>query len=201
MKDGEKYHVLPVDDRVMERFNAEAVGRPDIMEGRTSLTLAEGMTGMTEFTFLSLFNKSYTITAEVDVPKDGGHGTVIAQAGRFGGWSLYVYNGVPAFDYNFLGLQRFTIESSKKLPAGKSTIKYVFDYDGGGVAKGGNGTIYVNDKKVAEGRIERTQPRVFSADETADVGIDLATPVVERIGSEKKSKFTGHIPKVTVEVK
>ena len=201
MSEAEKYHVLPIDDRVMERFNAANVGRPDIMEGRTSLTLAEGMTGMTENTFLSLMNKSYTITAEVDVPKDGGHGTVIAQAGRFGGWSLYVYKGTPAFDYNFLGLQHFTIESSKKLPAGKSTIKFVFDYDGGGVAKGGNGIIYINGEKVAEGRIERTQPRVFSADETADVGIDLATPVVEVIGSEKKSKFTGHIPKVTVEIK
>ena len=115
--------------------------------------------------------------------------------------SVYVYNGVPAYDYNFLGLQRFTIESSEKLPAGKSTIKFDFEYDGGGVAKGGKGTIYINGKKVGEGRIERTQPRVFSADETADVGIDLATPVVERIGSEKKSKFTGSIPKVTVEVK
>ncbi len=108
---------------------------------------------------------------------------------------------MPAYDYNFLGLQRFTIASSKKLPEGKSTIKFDFAYDGGGLAKGGMGTLYVNGEKVGEGRIDHTQPMVFSADETADVGIDLATPVVERIGCEKESKFTGHIPKVTVEVK
>jgi arylsulfatase len=201
MKEGEKYHVLPVDDRLMERIIAENVGRPDIMEGRTSLTLAEGMTGMTENTFLNIKNKSVTITAEVDVPKDGGHGIIIAQGGRFGGWALYVNNGEPCYDYNFLGMERFTVASNKKLPAGKSTIRFEFAYDGGGVAKGGLGSFYINDEKAGEGRIERTQPRIFSADETADVGIDLATPVVEVIGAERKSKFTGHIPKVTVEVK
>ncbi len=201
MKEAEKYHVLPIDDRVMERFLAENVGRPDLMAGRTSLTLSEGMTGMTENTFLNIKNKSKTITAEVEVSDDGGNGTILAQGGRFGGWSLYVKDGKPAYTYNFLGLQRFTIASSKKLPKGKSTIRFDFAYDGGGMGKGGNGTLYLNDKKVGEGRIEHTQAIVFSADETADVGIDLATPVVETIGSEKKSKFTGHIPKVTVEVK
>jgi arylsulfatase len=156
---------------------------------------------MPEGVFLNIKNKSKTITAEVDVPKDGGNGTIIAQGGRFGGWSLYVKEGLPAYDYNFIGMQRFTIESSEKLKAGKSTIRFEFDYDGGGLAKGGDATLYVNGKKVGEGRIPRTQPMVFSADETADVGIDLATPVVERIGSERASRFTGSIPRVTVEVK
>ena len=200
MQEGSKYHVLPVDDRLMERIIAENVGRPDIMEGRTSLTLAEGMTGMTENTFLNIKNTSVTITAEVDVPQDGGHGIIIAQGGRFGGWALYVNDGIPCYDYNFLGMQRFTVASNQKLPAGESTIRFEFDYDGGGVAKGGTGTMYINDEKTGEGRIDRTQPRIFSADETADVGIDLATPVVERIGAEKKSTFTGSIPKVTVEI-
>ena len=201
MKEGEKYHVLPIDDRLMVRLIAENVGRPDIMQGRTSLTLAEGMTGMTENTFLSIKNKSFTVTADVDVPKNGGNGIIIAQGGRFGGWALYVKDGVPAFDYNFLGLERYTVKSSKKLPAGKSTLKFDFIYDGGGAGKGGNGVLYINDNKVGEDRIERTQPRIFSADETADVGIDLATPVVEVIGAEKKSKFTGKIPKLVVEIK
>jgi arylsulfatase len=201
MKEGEKYNVLPIDDRVMERFIAENVGRPDLMEGRTSITLAEGMTGMTENTFLNIKNRSLTITAEVDVPEDGGHGIIIAQGGRFGGWALYMNKGMPCYDYNFLGMQRFTVTSNKKLPAGKSTIRFEFDYDGGGMAKGGTGTFYINDEKAGEGRIDRTQPRVFSADETADVGIDLATPVVETIGAEAKSRFTGSIPKVIVEVK
>jgi arylsulfatase len=201
MEEAEKNRALPIDDRVFERFNAELVGRPDLMAGRTSLTLAEGMTGMTENVFLNIKNKSKTITAEVEVPKGGAHGTILVQGGRFGGWSLYVKDGVPAYDYNFIGLQRFTVAGTKRLPPGKATIRFEFAYDGGGLAKGGLGTLYVNDEKIAEGRIERTQPMVFSADETADVGIDLATPVVETIGSESRSRFTGRIPKVTVEVK
>ena len=108
---------------------------------------------------------------------------------------------MPAYDYNFLGLQRFTVAATEKLKPGKSTLRFDFAYDGGGLGKGGLGTLYVNDQKVAEGRIERTQPMIFSADETADVGIDLATPVVEAIGSEARSRFTGRIPKVTVSVK
>jgi hypothetical protein len=155
---------------------------------------------MTENVFLNIKNKSKTITADIEVPESGAHGAIIVQGGRFGGWALYVDNGVPAYDYNFLGLQRFTVAAKEKLKPGKATIKFDFAYDGGGLGKGGVGTLYVNDEKVAQGRIERTQPMIFSADETADVGIDLATPVVETIGAEKKSRFTGHIPKVTVEV-
>jgi len=201
LDEARKNRVLPIDDRTVERVNAQIAGRPDLMAGRTSLTLAEGMTGMTENVFINVKNKSKTVTAEVDVPEDGGNGAIIVQGGRFGGWALYVKDGVPAYDYNFLGLQRFSIESGKKLEPGKSTIRFEFAYDGGGLAKGGTGTLYINDEKVGEGRIERTQPMIFSADETADVGIDLATPVVERIGSERASKFTGSIPSVTVEVR
>jgi len=201
MKEGEKYNVLPVDDRLMERFDAGNVGRPDLMAGRTSLTLGDGMSGMTENTFLNIKNKSKTITAEVEVGKDGGNGIVICQGGRFGGWALYVKDGVLGYDYNFLGLQRFTVTSDKKLPIGVSNIRFEFDYDGGGLGKGGNGTLYINNEKVGEGRIEHTQAVVFSADETADVGIDLATPVVETIGAERESRFTGYVNEVTVEVK
>lgn len=201
MKEAVKNQVLPIDDRVLERVNPATAGRPDLMAGRTSLTLAEGMTGMSENVFLNIKNRSMTITAEVDVPEDGAQGAILVQGGRFGGWALYVDDGVPGYDYNFLGLQRFTISSDRKLAPGKATIRFEFAYDGGGLAKGGMGTLYVNEQKVGEGRIERTQPMIFSADETADVGIDLATPVVETIGSEARSKFTGRIPKVTIEVK
>ena len=190
-----------MDDRVFERLDPKAAGRPDLMGGRTSITLAEGMTGMMESVFPNVKNRSKTITAEIDVPKGGGNGTVIAQGGRFGGWSLYVKDGVPAYDYNFLGLQRSSVSAKKKLAPGKHTVVFQFDYDGGGPAKGGKGTLFVNGEKVAEGRIERTQPGLFSADETADIGIDLGTPVVEAIGAEAKSRFTGHIPKVNVEVR
>jgi arylsulfatase len=198
--EAERNHVLPIDDRVFERLIAANVGRPDLMDGRTSLTLSDGMTGMTENVFLSIKNRSKTVTAEVEVPEGGGNGIIIAQGGRFGGWALYVADGKPAYDYNFLGMERYTVAANQTLGPGSHTIRFEFAYDGGGAGKGGTGTLYVNDEQVAAGRIERTQPAIFSADETADVGIDLATPVVEAIGAEAKSKFTGRIPKVTVEV-
>ena len=201
LKEAEKNRALPIDDRVFERVNAELVSRPDLMAGRTSITLAEGMTGMTENVFLNIKNKSKSITAEIEVQEGKtANGIIFAQGGRFGGWALYVKDGTPAYDYNFLGLQRFTVAATEKLKPGKSTIKFEFGYDGGGLGKGGTGTLFVNDKKVSEGRIERTQPMIFSADETADVGIDLATPVVEAIGAEARSRFTGRIPSVTVSV-
>jgi len=196
-----KYGVLPMDDRVFERLDGAAVGRPDLMGGRTSITLSEGMIGMMEAVFPNVKNRSKTITAEIEVPASGGNGTLIAQGGRFGGWSMYVKDGVPAYDYNFLGLQRTSIKSPTKLAPGKAEVRFQFDYDGGGPAKGGMGTLFVNGQKVAEGRIPVTQPGIFSADETADVGIDLGTPVVEAIGAEAKSRFTGRIPKVTIDVK
>jgi len=200
LDEAKKYHVLPIDDRVFERLDAASVGRPDLMQGRTSITLAEGMTGMMEAVFINVKNRSKTITAEIEVPQGGANGTIIAQGGRFGGWSLYVKDGRPAYDYNFLGLQRFTIASPQALPPGKATIRFEFAYDGGGPGKGGTGTLLVNGQKVAEGRIEHTQAGLFSADETADVGIDLGTPVVETIGSEERSRFSGRIAKATVEV-
>jgi arylsulfatase len=198
--EAEKYHVLPMDDRVFERLDAVAVGRPDLMGGRTSMTLAEGMAGMMEGVFVNVKNRSKTITAELESPQGVANGTVLAQGGRFGGWSLYLKDGVPAYDYNFLGLKQTSIVASKPLPSGKSTVKFDFAYDGGGPGKGGLGTLYVNDEKVGEGRIENTQAGMFSADETADVGIDLGTPVVEAIGAEAQSKFNGRILKVTVTV-
>jgi arylsulfatase len=200
LQEAGKYHVLPIDDRVFERLDGAVVGRPDLMAGRTSLTLAEGMTGMMEGVFINVKNRSKTITAEVELPEGLANGTILAQGGRFGGWSLYVKDGVPGYGYNFLGLQQTDIVASKPLAAGKSTLKFVFAYDGGGPGKGGLGTLFVNGEEVGAGRIENTQAGMFSADETADVGIDLGTPVVEAIGSESASKFNGHIPKVTVEV-
>jgi hypothetical protein len=200
MKEAVKYNVLPIDDRTLERLNAAVVGRPDLMAGRTSLTVYEGMTGMSENVFINTKNRSHTITAEVEIPKGGTNGVVLAQAGRFGGWSLYLKDGKPTYTYNFLGLMRFTIAAATPTPAGKATIRYEFAYDGGGLAKGGLGTIFVNGQKVAEGRIERTQPMAFSGDEGADVGEDGETPVVEDYGIPAPYKFTGKISKVTIDL-
>ena len=146
-------------------------------------------------------NKSLTITAEVEVPQGPANGAILVQGGRFGGWALYIKDGKPAYHYNWLGLQRYTVAALEALPPGKATIKFDFKYDGGGMGKGGMGTLSVNGQKVAEGRIEKTQSSIFSADETADVGIDLGTPVVEAVGAEEKSRFTGKIPKVVVEIR
>jgi arylsulfatase len=199
LKEAVKYSVLPIDDRTLERLNAALVGRPDLMAGRTSLTVYQGMLGMSENVFINVKNRSHTITAEVDIPKTGAKGVLLAQAGRFGGWSLYLKDGRPTYTYNWLGLQRYTLAAKQALPAGKATILFDFAYDGGGVGKGGTGTLFVNGKKVATGRIDRTQCCVFSADEGADVGADEGTPVTEAY--KVPFKFTGKIGKVTIELK
>ena len=116
---------------------------------------------MTENVFINLKNRSHTITAEVEIPKNGANGVILAQAGRFGGWSLYLKDGKPTYTYNLLGLQRYTVAATQALPAGKATIRFEFAYDGGGLGKGGTGTIFVNGKKVAKGRIEQTQSLFF----------------------------------------
>jgi arylsulfatase A-like enzyme len=200
LKEAIKNHVLPLDDRVIERANAALAGRPDLMAGRTSLTVYEGMIGMTENVFINTKNKSHTITAEVQVPKGGANGVILSQAGRFGGWSLYVKDGKPMYTYNFLGLSSYKVAAPRPLPEGKVTIRYEFAYDGGGLGKGGKGTIFVNGEKVAEGWIDRTQANLFSADEGADVGLDGETPVTDDY-AERDNKFTGKIGKVTVDLK
>jgi len=159
------------------------------------------MIGMSENVFINAKNRSHMITADVQVPKGGAKGVILAQAGRFGGWSLYMKAGKPIYTYNFLGLKRYTIAAKQPVPAGKATIRFEFAYDGGGLGKGGMGTLFVNGKQVARGRIEHTQPLVFSGDEGADVGEDGETPVVENYGIPAPYKFTGKINKITIDLK
>jgi hypothetical protein len=149
MKVASENHVLPLDDRSFERLNAAIAGRPDLMGGRTTLTLRSGMKDLGENAFIN--------------------GVILAQGGRFGGWSLYVKDGRPSYTYNYLGLQRTTIAATDPLPAGKSTIRSEFAYDGEGLGKGGTGSLLVDGRQVATGQIERTQAFLFSIDETADV--------------------------------
>jgi len=202
MVEAEKYHALPIDDRTVERVNPAIAGRPDLLGDRKSLTLYDGMNGMLENTFINVKNQSKTITAEVEIPKGGANGVILTQGGRFGGWSLYMKDGKPAYTYNYLGLERYTVTAKNEIPAGPATVILDFDYEGGGLGKGGMATLSVNGKNVAEGRIDKTQPLIFSADETADVGLDNQTPVAEGIGiGRDATRFTGKIRKVTVEVK
>ena len=200
MKEAEKYNVLPIDDRTIERTNPQLAGRPDVLGDRKSLTLYEGMEGMLENTFMNTKNRSSKITAEIEVPAAGANGAILSQGGRFGGWSLYVKDGKPAYTYNFLGLSRYTVESPEALPGGPATVVLDFAYDGGGMGKGGQTRLLVNGKEVVSGRVEKTQPNIFSADETADVGIDNQTPVALGIGIGAETRFTGRINKVMLEV-
>ena len=200
MKEATKYRVLPIDDRLLERVNAATAGRPDLMGERTSLTLSEGMVGMSENVFINIKNRSLSITADLEIPAGGANGVILAQAGRFGGWSLYLKDGKPTYCYNYLGLEQFKVSAPAALAAGKATVVMNFDYDGGGIGKGGTANILVNGQQVASGRIERTQGTVFSADEGAGVGMDDATPVTTDY-KERDNSFTGKILKVTVDVK
>src|SRR5688572_30749870 len=196
MTEGEKFHVLPIDDRLLERTNAELVGRPTVMEGRNTVTYGPGMKGMGVDIFIATPGKSYTMTAEVDV-QAGSNGVIVAQGGRFGGFSFFVSNGKPTFCYNYLGLEKFTVASSQALSPGKHTVVYEFKSDGG-LGKGGIGAIAIDGKKVGEGRIGKTQPGIFSVDDLADVGTDDGTPVTNY---GKSRKFTGTLSKVTIETR
>ncbi len=196
-----KNNVYPLDDRVYERFNAKLAGRPDLMGDRKSLTLSEGMDGIMENTFLNIKNSSKTITANLEL-KGNDRGIILAQGGKFGGWALYMDNGKPAYTYNWFGLDTYTVSSDKVLPKGKAEVKLDFAYEGGeDLGKGGVATIYVNGEKVAEGRIEKTIPAIFSADETADVAKDDATQVANSVFKDvHDSEFTGTVEKVEISI-
>jgi arylsulfatase A-like enzyme len=195
MSEAEKYHVLPIDDRTLERTNAKLAGRPDLMGDRTSVTYGEGMTGMQTDIFINTKNISYTITAEVDVPANA-NGVIVCQGGRFGGFSLYIKAGKPVFTYNYLGLKSFNIGSGKALTPGKHIIVFDFKYDGGGLGKGGTGTLSIDGAKAGEGRIESTEFAMFSVDDLADVGTDNGTPVTNYGASPH---FNGKLGKVKIE--
>jgi arylsulfatase len=155
---------------------------------------------MAENAFINVKNRSHSITATFDVPATGADGVILAQGGRFSGWSLYVKNGRPAYAYNWLGRAQYRIGGTDPLQPGSVTLRYDFTYDGGGRGKGGSGALFVNGRKVAEGRIERTIPNVFSPDEGATVGVDDETAVTDDY-RERNNRFAGRLRKIVVEVK
>jgi arylsulfatase len=195
MAEAVKYNVLPIDDRSIERFDPVIAGRPDLMNGRTKLTLYEGAKGIPENAFINIKNTSLTITAEVDVPANAS-GVILCQGGDFGGWSLYMLDGKAAYTYNWVGLESYTVLSGQKVPPGRHTITFDFAYEGGR-GGGGTGTIKLNGGKIGEGRIAKTNSNTFGIDESADVGVDENTPVT--LAYAKREKFTGTIGSVTIE--
>jgi hypothetical protein len=199
MVEAARYNVFPLDDRRSERFNADLVGRPDLLNGRTSLTLYPGMGRIGENAAPNVKNKSHTVTAELEVPEGGAAGVIIAQGGRFAGWSLYVKDGRLKYCHNYLGIDRYYVAAPNPLPTGKVRIQYKFTYDGGDPGSGGTGALYVGSKKVAEARIEKTVPFQFSIDETVDVGRDLGLPVTEEYPA-RGNDFTGQLNWVKIDI-
>ena len=171
-----RYNVLPLDDRRFERFNADIAGRPQLVTGKSQL-LYGGMGRLSENSVLVIKNKSHAVTAQIEVPEGGADGVIIAQGGAYAGCSLYLHEGRPAYCYNFFGLQRFKVYGEQPVPAGEHQIRMEFAYDGGGLSKGGDVTLYVDGDKFGEGRVEHTVAMAFSGDETTDLGRDSATPV------------------------
>jgi arylsulfatase A-like enzyme len=193
-----KYNVLPLDDRRVERFNPDLAGRPNLIRGKSQL-LFGGMGRLSENSIVNIKNKSHAVTAEITVPDGGVSGVMVAQGGAFGGWSLYVKDGKPAYCYNLFGLRQFKVYGDASIPTGEHQVRMEFKYDGGGLAKGGTATLYVDGKEAGSGRIDATVPMGFSADETCDVGSDSATPVSDDYGP-KDSKFNGRIRWVQIDV-
>jgi len=200
LKVAEANHVLPIDDRRSERFDAKIAGRPDLMNGRTSLTVYPGMTGMSENTFINVKNVPFTITAAVELRDAKTNGVILAQAGKFGGWTLYMKDGVPRFEYNYFGVEWTKIAGTAAVPSGKHEIRCEFVPDAPKPGAGGKGTVSVDGQRVAEGHIPKTQPYAFSADEGVDVGMDGETAVSNDY-KQGDNRFTGTIVKVTVDTK
>jgi arylsulfatase len=193
-----KYNVLPLDDRRVERFNPDLAGRPQLVRGKSQI-LFGGMGRLSENSVVVIKNKSHSITAQIVVPDGGAQGVIVAQGGAFGGWTLYANEGKPAYCYNLFGLQQFKVYGEKSMSAGEHQVRMEFAYDGGGLAKGGTATLYVDGKEAGSGRVDATEPMAFSGDETTDVGSDSATPVSDDYGP-KNSKFNGRVRWVQIDI-
>jgi arylsulfatase A-like enzyme len=192
-----KYNVVPLDDRGFERINPDIAGRPQLISGKTQL-LFSGMR-VSEGCVLVLKNKSHSVTAEVSIPDGGAQGVIITQGGSVGGWVLYAHEGKLKYCYNFFGIKHYFAEAGTAIPPGKHQVRMEFKYDGGGLAKGGDITLYYDGKPVGKGRVDQTQPMGYSADEACDVGSDSGSPASPDYG-EKGNMFTGEISWVQLDI-
>ena len=193
-----RYKVLPLDDRMAEKFDADLAGRPVLIRGNKQL-LFGGMGHLSENCVLNLKNKSHSVTAEIEVPASGAEGVIIAQGASIGGWSLYALKGKLKYCYNWGGFKCFFVESSTPIPAGRHQVRMEFAYAGGGPGKGGKATLFFDGKKVGEGDIEATLASVFSADDGCDVGEDTGAPVSPDYGPHGNG-FNGTVKGVLLEI-
>jgi arylsulfatase A-like enzyme len=192
-----KFNVLPMDDR-LERLNADIAGRPQLVRGNSQL-LFSGMGRLNEAAVISVKNKSYSVTAELEVPDSGAEGVIIAQGGMFGGWSLYGQDGKLKYCYNLLGHKRWFVESEGSIPPGAHQVRMEFAYDGGGIGKGGQATLFIDGEKVGSGRVEETHAMAFSGDETTDVGREFGSPVSPDYGP-RGNEFSGDVNWVQIDL-
>jgi arylsulfatase A-like enzyme len=186
-----KHQVLPLDDRRVERFNSDLAGRPSLVAGPSQL-LFGGMGRLTENTVLNLKNKSYSVTADIEIPDADANGVIVAQGGAFGGWSLYLKDGVPTRCYNLLSLNLVKAAGTEPLSPGNHQVRVEFAYDGNGLAKGGDTKLFVDGALVGSARQEASIPMLFSGDETLDVGVDYGSPVSDDYTPDT-SRFSGTV--------
>ncbi|MGW5643594.1 arylsulfatase [Saccharopolyspora sp. NPDC003752] len=194
-----KHNVLPLDDRMTERENPLEAGRLDLMGERRSITFHAGAGRLTEETAPNVKNRSHELTALVEVPADGAEGVLVAQGGRFGGWSFYFHEGRPCYAYNYFGLTVHRVRAPRSVPAGEHEVRLRFDYDGGGVGNGGTAVLSVDGDEVAAGRIDATIPYYFAFDETFDIGVDRASPVTDDYAAVD-NRFTGRLHSLRVDL-
>jgi arylsulfatase len=192
-----KYNVVPLDDRRFERLNPDIAGRPQLIRGNSQL-LFPGMR-ISEGCVVNVKNKSHTVTANITVPESGAAGVIITQGGSVGGWTLYAHEGRLKYCYNFFGIEHYMITADTPIPPGKHQVRMAFKYDGGGLAKGGEVTLYYDGKAVGTGRVDQTEPMAYSADEACDVGADTGSPSSPDYGPTG-NKFTGEIDWVQIDI-
>src|SRR5438270_906303 len=193
-----RYNVLPIDDDLGKRLNADTAGRPQLIKGDSQI-LFGSMGRLSENSVINIKNKSHSVTAEIVVPATGAEGVIVAQGGNIGGWSLYAKGGKLKYCYNLLGIQQFYAESAAVLPPGEHQVRMAFAYAGGGLGKGGVATLYVDGQKVGEGKVAATAAMIFSADDGLDVGVDTASPVSPDYGS-RGNEFSGQVKGVQIAI-
>jgi arylsulfatase len=193
-----KYNVFPLDDRKAERANPDIAGRPTVVHGNSQL-LFPGMRRIQENAVINTKNKSHSVTTDIEVPASGAKGVIVAQGGNMGGWSLYAHEGKLKYHYNFLAILHFDVTASSPLPAGQHQVRMEFAYDGGGVGKGAIVALYVDGKKVGEGRLARTTAFFFSMDETLEIGCDVGEPVSPDYGP-RGNEFNGKVNWVQIDI-
>jgi arylsulfatase len=193
-----RYNVLPLDDRLAERVNPDTAGRPVLIRGKSQI-LFGSMGRLSENSVLNMKNKSHSVTAAIVVPPTGAEGVIVAQGGNIGGWSLYAKGGKLKYCYNFLGIYQFYAESTSTLTPGEHQVRMEFAYAGGGLGKGGDVSLFVDGKKVGEGKVAATAAMIFSADDGCDVGVDTGSPVSPDYGA-RGNRFNGVIKGVQLAI-